>query len=751
MLSTKTIYMRNIFFSIAFLCSTAALSVADVLLEAEHFDNYGGWAHDSQFMNQMGSPFLMAHGFGVPVADAETKVNIEPGRYRVWVRTRDWVATWGAPGHPGKFQVLLNGKPLDETFGTFRAEWSWQHGGIVDITAKENTVTLRDLTGFAGRCDVIYFSKNLDAPPTNHPERLKELRRRMLGLPEQPETAGEFDLEVVGGGISGTCAAISAARQGLSVALIQDRPVLGGNNSSEVRVWLLGAKNRAPYNNIGNIVTELEPVRRGHYGPSNTADIYEDERRLDIVRKEENIQLFLEHFVNGIEMDGDKIVAVIAEQTKTGRQFRFAGTLFADTTGDGDVGAMAGADYEMAVEEGHLGPTNIWNVIDTGTPQTFPRTPWALDLSDKPFPGRANRNTNDLGVWFWQSGFFHDPIEQAEYIRDSNFRAAYGAWDALKNVDNVLPNHKINWMAYIAGKRESRRLLGDYILTGKDVLEGIEHKDGCVPGERAIDLHYPDKRYEKGFEGDAFIATAQFTQVKPYWIPYRCLYSRNISNLFMAGRNFSATREGLGSARVMRTGGCMGEVVGLAAAVCVQEKTTPRGVYTEHLDKLFELIKNLGWELNRREVTAATFADRVGRNIAPLAKLKTSGERDEHTSADLLVDGYATLSLNEDRWVSNAEGDVWIELTWEQPRKIAAIRIISGHDGGREPLHPMEDFTVRIVHPAESVLLDIKGNGNFDFQRLVGPTEASALRIDFTKFQPPSARIWEVEVYEAKE
>ena len=744
--------MRKLLFTLFALLLAAPLSIADVLLEAEHFENYGGWVHDSQFMNQMGSPFLMAHGLGVPVADAETKVNIEPGRYRVWVRTRDWVATWGAPGHPGRFQVLLNGKALETTFGTHRADWSWQHGGIVDITTKENTIALHDLTGFAGRCDAIYFSKNLDAPPTNHPERLKELRRKMLGLPEQPETAGQFDLVVVGGGIAGTCAAISAARQGLSVALIQDRPVLGGNNSSEVRVWLQGTRNREPYRNIGNIVMELEQARQAHYGPTNTADLYEDEKKLDLVENEENIQMFLEHFANGIEMDGDKIVAVVAEQTKTGRTFRFAGSFFVDATGDGNLGFLAGADYDMTVEEGHMGPCNLWNVIDTGLPQSFPRVPWALDLTDKPFPGRANRNPNDLGGWYWESGFYHNPIEKAEYVRDWNFRAAYGAWDALKNVDGAFPNHKLNWMAHICGKRESRRLLGDYILTQKDLVEGIEYKDGCVPTGWPIDLHLPDKRYEKGFEGDAFISIALYTQVKtPYWVPYRCLYSRNISNLFMAGRCISVTHEALGSVRVMRTGGCMGEVVGLAATVCVRENTTPRGIYTDHLEKLFELIKNPGWQRSQKPISAASFAEQVGANIAPAAILKTSGERDENTWAGLLVDGFASYGMNDERWLSNTEGDVWIELTWEQPQKIAAIRMVSGYNGGGDISDPTEDFTVRVLKPTESVLLNIAGNKEVDFQRLVEPVEASVLRIDMNKFRPPCARIWEIEVYTAKE
>jgi hypothetical protein len=167
----------------------------------------------------------------------------------------------------------------------------------------------------------------------------------------------------------------------------------------------------------------------------------------------------------------------------------------------------------------------------------------------------------------------------------------YGAWDALKNVDKVLPNHRLNWAAYVSGKRESRRLMGDVILTKEDLTAGRQYPDGCVPTGWKIDLHLPDKRYEQGFEGDAFIAKADFgNYTMPYWIPYRCLYSRNVPNLFMAGRDISVTHEALGAVRVMRTGGIMGEVVGMAAALCKKHHCDPRAVYQQHLNELKQLM-----------------------------------------------------------------------------------------------------------------------------------------------------------------
>ncbi|HEX5789728.1 MAG TPA: FAD-dependent oxidoreductase, partial [Luteolibacter sp.] len=240
----------------------APLSQEFLFVEAEGFENRGGWELDQQSMDVMGSPYLLAHGLGVPVADAVAKVTFpSAGKYRVWVRTRDWVAPWNAPGAPGKFQVLVGGKALAETFGTKGAEWHWHDGGVVEVE-KETTLALHDLTGFEGRCEAILFCKDANFKPTDDVAALTKFRRELLGLPEKPDDGGDFDLVVVGGGLAGTCAAISAARQGLTVALVQDRPVLGGNGSSEVRVWPEGHTRKEPYPHVGEIVEEITPAPR---------------------------------------------------------------------------------------------------------------------------------------------------------------------------------------------------------------------------------------------------------------------------------------------------------------------------------------------------------------------------------------------------------------------------------------------------------------------------------------------------------
>lgn len=582
-----------------------------VLVEAEGFQQHGGWVVDQQFMDQMGSPFLLAHGLGVPVQDAVTKVAFPAvGTYHVWVRTRDWVAPWKAAGAPGKFQVFIDGKPLPTTFGEQGEEWHWQPGGTVKIAGVQANLALHDLTGFEGRCDAILFSLDDLTPPNQDPE-MAAFRRALLGLPETPDDGGQFDLVVVGGGIAGTCAALSAARLGLDVALVQDRPVLGGNNSSEVRVWLMGERNIEPWPRVGDVVAELEqrhpPTKNaaGLYvdeGPSDArlaprrwpnarpAERYEDARRLVLVRAEPKIKLLLGWRVNGIAKDAGRIASVVAQEVTTGRRLRLRAALFADCTGDGVVGFLAGADYDLT-PKGHMGNTNLWTVVDTGKPTAFPRCPWAFDLSHKPFPTKLEM----LGEWQWESGFNRDPISDAERIRDNNFRAMYGAWDALKNVRMLYPNHRLGWAAYVAGKRESRRLLGDVILTKDDFVSGRQYTDGCVPATWPMDLHLEDKRYLDGFGDEAFLAWGagpahEAKYRPPYWVPYRCFYSRNVPNLFMAGRNISVTHEALGPVRVMRTCGMMGEIVGMAASLSTKHRTTPRGVYQQHLAELKQIM-----------------------------------------------------------------------------------------------------------------------------------------------------------------
>ena len=567
----------------------ATASAATVLVEAECFADYGGWSLDTQFIQQMGSPYLLAHGLGKPVADATTKVTFPAaGTYRVFVRTKDWVARWNAPGTPGKFQLLVNGTPLAETFGTKGAEWGWQDGGRVTVPAGKATLALHDLAGFDGRCDCILFTTE-SSPPPNDSGVFAAWRRTALGLPEKPEAKGPYDLVVVGGGYSGMGAAIAAARMGLKVALIQDRPVLGGNGSSEIRVWAMGLIKRGRYPLIGEIVDEFADKAKKSPG---TAEEFGDDKKEAVVRAEPNIDLFLNTHAFAVARDGARIASISCLDTKTSRELVFTGTFFCDATGHATIGHLAGAETVME-PKGRMGMSNMWTWAEEAAPQSFPETPWALPLTMADFPYPRNFHAE----WFWESGYDKDPIGDAEGIRDWNLRAVYGAWNAMKNGDGAAKhsNAVLTWVAFVGGPRESRRILGDVVLTHDDIVSKKEFPDGCVPSTWSIDLHYPKKEYAQKFPDNPFISIAvhdrRIDRNFGYPVPYRCFYSKDVENLFIAGRCISVTHEALGTVRVMKTCGMMGEVVGKAASVAIKHGTTPRGVYAKQWAEMDELLK----------------------------------------------------------------------------------------------------------------------------------------------------------------
>jgi hypothetical protein len=720
---------------------------ATVLVEAEGFKDHGGWVVDQQSMDVMGSPYLLAHGLGVPVADATTTVAFPaPGEYRVWVRTKNWVARWKAPGAPGKFQLLVNGKPLAETFGVRGEDWSWHDGGTVRIEGKEAGLALHDLTGFAGRCDAVLLSSEKDFAPPQDAKQLAALRAKLLGLPDRPQEAGPFDLVVTGGGVAGCCSAVCAARLGLKVALIQDRPVLGGNSSSEVRVWIQGQIKQRPYPVIGEIVGEM--LTRPKRCPDK-AEAYGDDLKMKVVAAEKDLALFLWEHVDQVEMEGKRIKAVVATNVLTGRRTRFAGRWFVDATGDATVGFLAGADHEVEAT-GHLGTSNLWYTEDTGQRAAFPRCPWALDLRDKPFPSKLE----ELGHWYWESGFDIDTVREAEAIRDHNLRAMFGAWDCLKNVKQLYPQHRLAWAAYVSGKRESRRLLGDVVLTQQDVVGSKEFPDGCVSATWSIDLHYPDPKYAAASPGNEFISVAKFTPFKkPYPAPYRCLYSRNVPNLWMAGRCISVTHEALGTVRVMGTGGLMGECVGRAAAVCKRHGADPRDVYRSHLPEFLELLKRP----TRKAVPGGgplppELAGAVGANAAREARAASSGNlsADGHPP-EAACDGLADLDDNAGRWLSHARTPNWIELSWDRPRTLAAARIVSGYHNGGGVGDPVADFVLQ-RHDGQSWQdipgTRVEGNTRTDWACRFPPVRAARVRLLVTKTTKDISRIWEIELYE---
>lgn len=595
--------MRTLFISLLLsgLSSMTMINSANLFIEAESFAKKGGWVVDQQFMDLMGSSYLMAHGMGEPIEDAQTEVIFpEKGTYYVYVRTYNWTSPWKDGEGPGKFSLYVGNKKLASPLGCEGNTWMWQAAGKVTIKDVNTELRLHDLTGFNGRCDAIYFTTEEGAVPPSDVAALEKFRREKLNLPAEAPLAGEYDLVVVGAGIAGMSAAVSAARLGCKVALLNDRPVIGGNNSSEIRVHLGGRIEAGPYKELGNLQKEFGPTRGGNAQP---ADYYEDQKKMDWLLKEKNVSLFTNYRAIAVEKEGDRITAVIAKHIETGEEKRFEAPLFSDCTGDGTIGYLAGADYRMGRESRDefgestapeqadkmtMGASVQWYSEDTKKPSSFPQFEYGVDFNEK------NCEKVTMGEWTWETGMNYDQIKDFERIRDYGLMVVYSNWSYLKNKmkeNDVYKNRKLAWVAYISGKRESRRLMGDYILKEEDLRKHVVHEGGSAASTWSIDLHYPDPKNTENFPGQEFKSIAKHINIYPYPIPYRCLYSRNIDNLFMAGRNISVTHVALGTVRVMRTTGMMGEVVGMAASICKKYQVNPRGVYQSHLPELKELMK----------------------------------------------------------------------------------------------------------------------------------------------------------------
>ena len=479
-------------FHISTFAHSSTANAAEVKVYPQSFEA-GGWGLDAQFMDVMGSPYLIAHGLGVRVLDAKARVAFpDAGEYRVWVRAKNW-----ADGAPGRFRVLVNGKALGKEFGAGPREWAWEDGGVVTVEKGETTVALSDLTGFDGRCAGVVFMSGADARECVPP--VGSLKVDEANVAETVKA----DFVVVGGGMPGTCAAVAAARRGLKVALVQDRPVLGGNASGEIRVYCAGEAKHP-------LVREL----RNYFMNRDVNMPWCDARRMRIVEDEENIELRLLTRAFGVEKNADgTIAAVKALDLKSNRVVRFEAPLFCDATGDGWVGYWAGADWRMGREA-------------------------KSEFDESRAPETADGDT--LGA-------------------------------------------SIMWLI---GKRESRRIMGDWVLSQKDVAGRTPFEDSIATGTWGIDLHYDGHK-----PGVDFLSRNTFDNDGRFWIPYRSIYSRNVGNLFMVGRCFSCTHVGLGAPRVISTLSQLGVAAGEAAAMCRELGETPRGIYANgHVRRLQEIL-----------------------------------------------------------------------------------------------------------------------------------------------------------------
>lgn len=582
-------------------CSYAAGAEKEVWLEGEAFGALGGWVIDQQSMAQMGSAYVMAHGMGVPVPDAETTCTIpESGTWTVWVRTRDWTAAWKRGKPAGVFQVKINGQALPEVLGTNGSAWGWQKAGAVELQRGEAKVALHDLSGFNGRCDAIYLTLDPQARPENDAQRLAAFRRKISKTVCQDDPV-LYDLAIAGGGMSGICTAIAAARTGSKVVLIQDRSVLGGNNSSEVRVSLGGGVHQPPYPHLGNVVVEVGPV----FGSGGTypAEMYEDARKENAFRLRScsRCKLVMNERVFAVEKDpadAKKITAFVAHNLRKGTETRYRAKLFADCTGDAVIARMMGAEVmygreprskfneSLAPEQSDnlvMGLSVLWYSKKAEQPTTFPNVDWGLEFNEQ------NAYYIRKADWEWETGQNRHQAEETEYIRDYGMMAIYANWSYLKNRSPRKAEwacDTLAWVSALGGKRESYRVVGDHVLTQNDVENHVPYADATGAITWSLDLHLPDPENAAKFPEPFRSCAYHRGIIKPYAMPYRCLYARDVKNLFLGGRHISTSHVAFSSVRVMRTLGVLGEVIGMAATICAKENCGPRDIYETHFDKL---------------------------------------------------------------------------------------------------------------------------------------------------------------------
>ena len=423
-----------------------------------------------------------------------------------------------------------------------------------------------------------------------------------MEITEKKVVKENYEVTVVGGGISGLLAAIASARHGARTALVQNRPVLGGNASSEIRMHICGAAASGGRDNAREtgILEEilLENRKRNYYDEFEIFDVMMWEK----ARFQENLTLYLNTHMYSVKKSEKSIKSITCTQLTSETELQIESKYFIDATGDGTLGAYAGSSYMKGSESREefeeayapeksdnftMGNTILFKARDTGKKTEFIKPGWAYDVTEEMLSTR-NHSQISYGYWWIELGGMElDTIKDNEAIKDELMKWAFGIWDHIKNKgDHGADNYELVWVGALPGKRESRRLKGAYVLKAQDLLEGKVFDDAVAYGGWPMDMHIPGGLKASGDE-----PTTYFHLDDMYTIPYRCLYSSEIDNLFLAGRAISVSKLAFGSIRVMGTTGVIGQAVGTAAAKAVEKNVQPEGV--------MEFIEEVQMELMR--------------------------------------------------------------------------------------------------------------------------------------------------------
>ena len=606
--------------------------MSNIWIDALEFKCYGGYKSETQFVRSVGMGYLIACQVpGEPCESASTTFKAEKsGKYRVFVRTKNWKL----PEAPGKFKVAINENELNNLCGEMpNPNWYWDIAGDIDLKKGENTIEIVDKTGWFSRFSAVFITDDMDLTPSPEIKSFLKLRAECKGISLKTNTRKRFDMVIVGAGPGGVGAAISAARNGLKVALISGRPTVGGNASDEGTINLDGAASHHYGMHETGIANEIKATKERFGCTTKTAMEL-------LLNAEKNITVFENELCIDAKTINNKIISITTVNTLSLEKYTYKADYFADCSGDGWLGYYAGAAYRIGREaeweygesKAPLSPdlatmsgcicdyhpempkTRTFLAEDTGSPVEFKTPDWAVSFTESEIP-RRTPNDFKRSEWWVENSNYIDDLWSDEFARDEMIRLGVGYFGWLKNTykeKEKAANYKLKRIALHNSKRESRRLIGDYVISENDYTEGTAFEDAVTYCGWALDVHHPNGIYS-GEEGP-FLSN-KVVPITP--IPYRCLYSKNISNLFMAGRCISVSHIGLGSVRVEATIVTEGQAVGAAAYLCKKYGISPRDIYKAKIKELQQL-------LIKQDLTIPNVEAECGENIAPKCKIEAT-------------------------------------------------------------------------------------------------------------------------------
>ena len=734
-------------------------------IDAVDFEDYGGFVLETQFVREMGQPYLMANGVGEAAPPASVKLHIkEGGAYRFFVRTKNWYTEHAPDG----LVLEVDGVRARHVLSRMNVSgWYFEIGADFVLEKGEHVLRVYDTTGWFGRFSCVVITNDLDFVPSRELSVLKKQRALIKDEPAIVTDLGGYDLAVVGGGVGGIVTAVTASRYGLRVALINDRPILGGNASEEANVALDGTAHRG-YHELG-VVMEIK-----NYKLSNGVSY--SEAFSHFVNAEKNLTFYPNMLLIGALTEGDEIKEISLAGTLDLKEYKLRADRFVDATGDAWLGYYAGASYrigrEARFEYGESlalkqGDSRTMSGCNTGSdPEGYGATvcgyfaskreydvpfnapKWAIKL---PEGDALSRNPDKIhkGMWWLELPTDYDDLFESEFVRDSMIRLSVGYFDWLKNSWSERERTKnlaLDKICTYNAKRESRRLIGDYVLSENDYREGVTHFDAVGYVGWEIDLHH-DKGIFSGKEGEYFAGR----KIPISAIPFGILYSKDVKNLLMTGRCISATHVAMGATRVQMTAGALGQAVATAVYLCKKHGVTPREIRNGYVDELQQLLLKDG--LYIPNVTNHDDEDLARSAEATATSFVEGGEPENVINGKIWRndgDGYA--------WVSEGGLPQSITLKLCKPSLVREVRLTFdlpfekykyGYMEQPIPEALVTDFSL-------SLLVDGKwqdaGAVTGNVQRLVvidlDPVTVEAVKITVTKtVATPNATVSEIRIY----